>query len=157
MINIYTDGACSGNPGPGGYAVVFLYDNEDRNYSLTGGEKETTNNRMELTAILTALREMDNQSGNFFQENFTIYSDSAYCVNMCNDWIKGWANNGWTRGKKKEPILNLDIIQQIYNLLVKLDGRYEIIKVQGHFGNKGNEYADKLAVAAKNKVMKESV
>ena len=113
-----------------------------------GPFNNTTNNYCELYAILMALSYC---SVNYSNDNiFEINSDSAYCVNMLkeNGWIYSWAKNGWTRGKKREPIENLELIKQIWNYMQELNVKF--VKVKGHSGNKDwNDYVDKLAVKAK--------
>lgn len=140
-FNIYTDGSSRGNPGRGGFGVVIM--NEDNSkieekFSLQF--ENVTNNYMELFAIKTALDFVSAHQ----DDNFKIYSDSAYCVNICNNWIYSWKNNGWKRSKNQE-IENLEIIKEIYNLLNKDFPNFMIIKISGHNGNIGNELADSLA------------
>lgn len=151
MLKWYTDGACSGNPGPGGYGAILVDENENLVEEIKGNAKETTNNRMEMLAIIAAFKAMED-SYSFARKSFTIYSDSAYCVNMCNVWIHSWERNGWKRAKN-QPIENLDLVLQLSNYLKKFDGQVYIMKVPGHSGVKWNEAADRLAVAAKNEVM----
>ena len=152
----YTDGACSGNPGPGGYGVVRLsiyysaiYDDMIPRYDLKEVYSErfekTTNNRMEMMAVIKVLELAAADPEHFY----TIISDSAYVVNMCNDWIRGWARNGWRRTKNK-PIENLDLVQRIWELTNRPFPNFEILKCTGHSGDLTNELAD--AVAANNKV-----
>lgn len=147
MLEYYVDGACSGNPGVGGWASVLTIDNE---YCMTeyGATAETTNNRMELTAILAAYKNFNGAYGKGAGEA-RIYSDSAYCVNMLNTWIWSWKDNGWTRGKKHEKIENLDLVKELYDYRVKFGDDIIIHKVDGHSGNHWNEVADKMAVAAR--------
>lgn len=151
MLKWYTDGACSGNPGPGGYAAILVDDSDEEIEKVKGNAKETTNNRMEMLAILAAFKVMDSYYS-FVRKSFTIYSDSAYCVNMCNVWMLGWERNGWKRSGNK-PIENLDLVLELSRYLKKYDGQVYIMKVPGHSGEKWNEEADKLAVAARNEVM----
>lgn len=152
-LTIYTDGAATLKKGKqsyervsGGWAFV-VYSNDVQIYSEYGGESKTTNNAMELTAILKALEWLEKQENftNFSQ--CTIFSDSAYCVNIFNSWITKWENNDWTRGKKKEKIENLDLIKSIYS---KLKPNIKIDKIKGHNTSAGNIMADKLAVKAKS-------
>lgn len=138
MIKIYTDGACSGNPGPGGWSVVII--SGEKVKVLSGHEIETTNNRMELTAILNALEWCEKKE----ISNVVIYSDSAYVVNAINQfWIKKWLANGWTNSKKEE-VKNSDLWKRFvyYNKQVKA----KFIKVKGHNKDTLNEMADKRAV-----------
>lgn len=149
MNYIYVDGACSGNPGPGGCAAIFVSSDNKPILTLTGHSNMTTNNRMELTAILLALRNIE-QKQDFLQTTYTIYSDSAYCVNLCNTWMYSWERMGWQRMKHK-PVENLDLVREIYSLITKLKGIVTIEKVAGHQGVYWNEQADKMAVKAKEK------
>ena len=141
-IEYYTDGACSGNPGTGGFAVVELLGNSMMTYYSKKVE-ETTNNRMELSAMIHALKTIL-----LFKDSpCTVYSDSAYVVNICNDWIWKWADNNWKRAKGK-PIENPDLIAELYSLLMELKENnidFEIKKCDGHAGVLGNELADALA------------
>lgn len=140
MIEIYTDGSSRGNPGKGGFGVVILKDNELIDY-ISRQYSDVTNNRMELEAILVALQFIFLE---YEQEECIIYSDSAYCVNICNQWIYNWAKNGWVRGKNEE-IKNLDIIQNMYKY-IKVDfPNFIIKKCAGHSNIIGNELADALA------------
>ena len=151
----YTDGACSGNPGPGGFGVIELstclretYSSYIESYSLNYEYSErcenTTNNREELKAILHVLKlAADNQ-----EEGYIIYSDSAYAVNSINDWIRGWAANGWVNSKKV-TVENVDLMQEIYKY-INLDN-YLLKKVSGHSGELGNELADAAATGNSKK------
>ena len=151
MLKWYVDGACSGNPGPGGYAAILVDENENKIEEISGNAETTTNNRMEMLAILAAFKAMDTSYG-FAKKSFTIYSDSAYCVNMCNVWMASWERNGWKRAKN-QPIENLDLVLELSKYLKKFDGQVYIMKVPGHSGVQWNEEADKLAVAAKERRM----
>ena len=138
MIKIYTDGACYGNPGPGGWSVVITSGKKLK--VLFGYEIETTNNRMELTAILNALEWCAKKE----ISNVEIYSDSAYVVNAINQfWVKKWLANGW-KNSKKEEVKNSDLWKRFiyYNKRVKA----KFIKVKGHNKDTLNEMADKRAV-----------
>ena len=151
----YTDGACSGNPGPGGFGVIELsaclretYSSYIESYSLNYEYSErcenTTNNREELKAILHVLKlAADNQ-----EEGYIIYSDSAYAVNSINDWIRGWAANGWVNSRKV-TVENVDLMQEIYKY-INLDN-YLLKKVSGHSGELGNELADAAATGNSKK------
>lgn len=133
---IYTDGSCRKNPGPGGYGVIILNDNYEYIDKYSKQYENTTNNRMELSAILYCLIKFGN-------ENPIVYSDSAYAINTYTDWMFRWANNNWIKSDKKVPE-NLDLIQAYYELWQK-GYRITLKKVKGHSGNKYNEMADKLA------------
>ena len=137
-IAIYTDGACSGNPGPGGYGTVLLYG--ERRKELSGGFRKTTNNRMELLAVIEGLRALNRPCA------VTVFSDSKYIVDAVNKgWARRWQANGWRRNKNARA-LNPDLWGQ---LLTLLDAHTVSLRwVRGHSGNPGNERADALAVAA---------
>ena len=142
---IYTDGSARPNPGPGGFGVVVLDDNENLIETYKKDFEYTTNNEMELKAILYVMLKYGKKEYNFtFDERPpTVYSDSAYCVNTFNDWMFRWASNGWIKSDKQVPE-NLDLIQAYYDHYQK-GYRIELIKVKGHSGNKWNEMADSLA------------
>ena len=151
IINIYTDGSSKGNPGPGGFGVVsFIHDNNTYpDYSISMPSKEdTTNNREELKAILNAFEYSMKLMKNPFYEKcdltFIIHSDSAYCVNICNDWIFKWARNNWMNTKKKE-IENKDLILSLYEYLTIDFFPCQVVKTSGHSQIYGNELADALA------------
>lgn len=146
-IKIYTDGACSGNPGPGGWGALFLVEHETkgkRKLVLKGGEKHTTNNRMELIAVLEALKFIHNDLISKYKCTIEIYSDSSYVINPVNsNWLQGWIRNGWIT-TKGTPIINQDLWEVMYTLLCAMNVKF--IKVKGHNGNKFNEYVDQVAV-----------
>ena len=139
-VTLYSDGSSRGNPGPGGYGVILLYGSVKR--ELSGGEKQTTNNRMELSGVirgLSALREPC---------EVTLYTDSQYVVNaMTKGWAKKWRANGWMRNKK-EKALNPDLWEELLNLTARHEMKYVWIK--GHAGHPQNERCDELAVRAAN-------
>lgn len=142
MIKIFTDGSSRGNPGVGGSAAV-VYDsvhNELLNCVMQQ-DAYVTNNQAELKALLFAL-EMTTKE--YADETCIIYSDSAYCVNMCNSWIWNWANNGW-KNSKKQQVENYEMVRQIFKYLDKPDKNFDIQKIPGHSGEIGNELADALA------------
>lgn len=140
-LTFYTDGACSGNPGPGGYGVVE-YDIKSNTIFYTYSEyfKNVTNNQMELKAILHVIKLAAADKEN----SYLVYSDSAYAVNSINTWMYGWARNGWVNSKKK-PVENLDLIQEIYSYLEFPMENFDLRKINGHSGHLGNELADALA------------
>lgn len=140
MVGIYTDGACSGNPGKGGYGVAIQKDGKII-HSHSFFCEETTNNREELKAIIYAMEWAKNYCKN---EDVIIFSDSAYCVNICRDWIYSWAKNNWMNSKK-EQVKNLDLIKVIYYYLTSNFFACQVCKVQGHKGEAFNELADALA------------
>lgn len=141
MLHIYTDGACKGNPGPGGYGMVILNGNEL--FYLHGElfEEDVTNNQMELRAIIYALEFMQEI---YPEEVFTIHSDSRYCVSICNEWIWNWARNGW-QNSKKQQIENYDLVKKLYKYLNVDFPNFKIEKCAGHAGIAGNELADAVA------------
>ena len=133
-VTIYTDGACKGNPGPGGWGVVLK--SGDKEKHLHGGETLTTNNRMEMTAVIEALKALKMPC------HVSLYTDSKYVMQGVTEWLSGWKARGWkTAGK--DPVKNVDLWQEIDSLL----GTHEITWhwVKGHAGHPGNELADALA------------
>ncbi|NLZ93559.1 MAG: ribonuclease HI [Firmicutes bacterium] len=134
-VIIYTDGACSGNPGPGGYGAVLLYGEHKK--EISGGEKVTTNQRMELQAAIIALRQLKEPC------QVKLHSDSAYLINAFNQrWFDKWKRNGW-QNSKKEPVQNRDLWEE----LLKLSEQHQIewIKVKGHADDELNNLCDRLA------------
>lgn len=137
----YTDGACSGNPGPGGWgALLQAKDGDDivKERELSGGEAETTNNRMELLAAITALETLSKPT------QITIVTDSGYVKNGVTGWIHGWKRNGWKTSNKK-PVKNVDLWQRLDAAANRHDVTWEWVK--GHAGHPENERADELARA----------
>ena len=150
---VYTDGACSNNPGPGGYAFIIIPPDK-RELTVSGGKIETTNNRMELMAIVRALEHIYNDRKNLAIKKCTvhIYSDSAYCINPISEgWIYNWQKSGW-KTKKGDPVKNLDLWQYIYEFLNKKDYLTLFHKVKGHSGNEYNERVDTLAKEAVKRI-----
>lgn len=136
-VQIYTDGACSGNPGPGGWAAILIY--EGREKEMSGYDPDTTNNRMELTAAIEALKALK------YPCSVELYSDSTYLVDAFNNgWIYGWKLNGW-RNSSKDEVKNIDLWKQLDELTSIHDVIW--IKVKGHSDNEFNNRCDKLAVA----------
>ncbi len=133
-VEAFTDGACSGNPGPGGWGVLLRMGMHER--ELSGGERETTNQRMELTAAIEALRALKRPC------HITIYSDSKYVVQGMREWIHGWKKNGWKNAGKK-PVANQELWQELDRLAATHDVRWEWVR--GHAGHVENERADELA------------
>ena len=133
-FTIYTDGACSGNPGPGGWAAVIIYDGHEK--ELSGGENPTTNNRMELKAAIEGLNALTSQS------LVVLYTDSRYVMDGLTKWLPRWKANGWKTANKK-PVKNEDL----WRALDEAASRHEIDWqwVAGHSGDAGNERADTLA------------
>ena len=134
IVDIYTDGACSGNPGPGGWGALLRYG--DHESELMGGEQETTNNRMELTAAITALESLKRP----VQAN--IHTDSTYLRDGITKWIHNWKANGWRTASKK-PVKNVDLWQRLEAATAPHDVHWHWIK--GHAGHPENERADMLA------------
>lgn len=142
MIKVYTDGACSGNGKEGaigGWAFCVIGENDELIYSETGAEVNTTNNRMEFTAMLRALQWTEKNLNNNFIE---YYTDSALLYNTLTQWIEGWKNNDWKR--KTGEIKNLDLVKQLYKYSNK-----NFNHLRGHHGDKWNEWCDRAAVAAR--------
>nr|WP_318710480.1 ribonuclease HI [uncultured Treponema sp.] len=135
---IYTDGGCSGNPGPGGWGTVII---DGTNITkLSGGEKQTTNNRMELSAAINALDAVVKNTG-WGNRHVEVYSDSQYVKNGITSWIKNWKKNGWKTAAKK-PVLNQDLWIALDNLYNQLDIEWKWVK--GHAGVEYNEICDQL-------------
>lgn len=134
-VIIYTDGACSGNPGPGGWGSILMY--KDNKKEIFGAKKDTTNNVMELTAVIEALKLLK------FKCKVSVYSDSAYVVNAFNQkWIYGWMKNGW-KNASKEPVKNKELWQELYELTKVHEVNF--VKVKGHSDNKYNNRCDEMA------------
>ena len=134
-VTIYTDGACSGNPGPGGWGSILMY--KETKKEISGGKENTTNNVMELTAVIEGLKLLK------FPCKVKLYSDSAYVVNAFNQkWIYGWLKNGW-KNASKEPVKNKKLWQELYDLTKVHE--VEFIKVKGHSDNEYNNRCDELA------------
>ena len=137
----YTDGACSGNPGPGGWGVLLqakIAEEVLKERELSGGEPETTNNRMELLAAIHALETLERPS------KITVVTDSAYVKNGVTGWIYGWKANGW-RTSNKKPVKNVELWQRLDEAQARHDVKWEWVK--GHAGHPENERADELARA----------
>lgn len=138
QVNIYTDGACSGNPGPGGYGTLLVYGQKRK--ELSGGFRLTTNNRMELTAVIVGLRALR------FRCAVTVYTDSRYVAEGINKgWAAKWKRNGWRRNQT-EMATNIDLWEELLNLCAEHEMVFEWVR--GHAGHSENESCDKLAVAA---------
>ena len=136
-VTIYTDGACSGNPGPGGYGAILMYGQHKK--ELSGGDPNTTNNRMELMGVITALKALNRPC------QVNLYTDSQYVVNAIEKgWAKKWQANGWMRNKK-DRALNPDLWEQLLTELARHEMHYTWVK--GHAGHPENERCDEMAVA----------
>ena len=140
-VDIYTDGACSGNPGPGGWGVLIQLD--DKNIELSGGDNETTNNRMELMAAIIALEEINKDY------KINLYTDSNYVKDGITSWISNWKKNSWKTANKKD-VKNKDLWIRLDSAIKGKDISW--IWVKGHAGNAGNEQADYLARTALEKL-----
>lgn len=134
-VEIYTDGACSGNPGAGGWGALLRYGNIEK--ELSGGEVNTTNNRMELTAVIEALKALKKPC------NIVLYTDSRYVMDGVNEWLPNWKLNGWRTANKKTPVKNIDLWQSLESLIENHNIKW--IWVKGHNGHPENERVDKLA------------
>ncbi len=133
-IDIYTDGACSGNPGPGGWGSVLLYRGNRR--ELSGGERDTTNNRMELMAVIRALESLKRPCP------VTIHTDSLYVMKGVTEWLSQWKKRGWRTAARK-PVKNVDLWQRLEKALESHDVHWRWVR--GHSGDEENERADQLA------------
>ena len=143
-VILYTDGACSGNPGLGGYAGILMYGENRREYNAA--EKDTTNNRMEVLAVIEGLKHLK------YPCIVDVYSDSAYTVNaFLNGWIYGWKKNGWKKADKK-PVQNVDLWEELQALTQKHEVTFH--KVAGHADNELNNRCDELARAAIDELRK---
>ncbi len=145
-VELFTDGACSGNPGPGGWGAVLRFHGKEK--ELSGGDPQTTNNRMELTAVIEGLSALKEPC------EVTLTSDSKYVLDaLLKGWVYGWKKNGWKKADKK-PALNVDLWERLLALLEvhKVDYRW----VHGHQGHPENERCDALAVAAYQRYLKKN-
>jgi ribonuclease HI len=134
MVEMYTDGACRGNPGPGGWGALLRYEDSER--ELYGGETHTTNNRMELSAVIYGLQALSRSV------EVTIITDSQYVKNGMQQWIHSWKRNGWKTAARK-PVKNVDLWQQLDELVTQHRVTWQWVK--GHSGHTENERADELA------------
>lgn len=142
-LDIFTDGACSGNPGPGGWGAILRYNGVEK--ELSGSEKETTNNRMELTAVIKAFEALKEPC------EATVYTDSKYvCDAVVKKWVYSWKANGWRKSDKK-PALNVDLWEQLLSLLDKHTA--EFVWLKGHAGHPENERCDRMAVSEYSKYL----
>ena len=140
-VEIYTDGACSGNPGPGGWGAILRYNGIEK--ELSGGEAQTTNNRMELTGVIAALSALKEPCA------VELYSDSKYVIDALEKgWAVSWREKGWKKADKK-PALNPDLWEKLLELTEKHEMRYNWVK--GHADNEFNNRCDKMAVAERDR------
>lgn len=157
LLKVYTDGSCSSNPGAGGFAFVVLSARNNELLKVSGCKSMTTNNYMELKAILSAMKHLKeypvyNAKGNVIE----VYSDSAYCINPINQgWLKSWKKLGW-KTKKGEEIKNVELWKELEIILNKMRSQVKFIKVKGHSGDKYNEMVNDLAQAATKRALERS-
>lgn len=143
-VTIYTDGACKGNPGPGGYAAILVYNGNEK--VVSGGEANTTNNKMELTAVIAGLKALKEPC------ETEVYSDSRYvCDSINQSWVYKWRENGWMRSKK-EPALNAGLWEELL-LLLEIHS-VKFVWIKGHNQHPYNERCDKIAVEQAEKYTK---
>jgi len=150
MIKIYADGSSRGNPGPAGFGVVAIKDNNILTI-ISKQYKCKTNNAMELSALLVAL---ELAATKYKEEKCKIYCDSMYCVNIFNNWIENWKINNWTRGRLKEEIKNLDLVKKIYKYKTISFPNFLVEHCKGHNDILGNEIADAAATNNEEKLAK---
>ena len=141
-VSLFTDGACSGNPGPGGWAFILRCQQTEKELERAAGSPQTTNNQMELKAVIEGLSALNEPC------HVDLYSDSAYVLNGMKQWMKGWKKNGWRRrdGKRWAEVKNVELWKQLDQL--QQTHTIEFHKVKGHSGHVENERCDQLAVAA---------
>lgn len=144
-VQLFTDGACSGNPGPGGWAFILRHPASEKEMEQSGGEPNTTNNRMELTAVVRGLEALKRRS------QVEVLTDSVYVGKGISEWLPKWKANGWRRKEKNKlvPIANVELWQELDALLAKHKIKYT--RVAGHSGHPENDRVDELAVAAYQK------
>ena len=141
-VELYTDGACSGNPGPGGWAFVLRDVKTKKELTGSGGERNSTNNRMELQAVIEGLGSLKKRC------RVSLYSDSSYVLQGLQKWMAGWKKKGWVRmeGSKKKPVKNVELWQELDGLIARHQITYH--HVRGHSGHPENERCDQMAVEA---------
>lgn len=142
VVTLFTDGACSGNPGPGGWAYILKHPASGKVREDAGGCAQTTNNQMELQAVISGLEALNARS------TVEVVTDSTYVAKGSSEWMPGWKRNGWRRreGKSWKPVKNVEYWQRLDELLGQHDVRFTVVK--GHAGHPENERCDELAVAA---------
>ncbi|HSG71702.1 MAG TPA: ribonuclease HI [Planctomycetaceae bacterium] len=141
FVQLFTDGACSGNPGPGGWGYILRHPKSGTEKEASGGSPETTNNQMELLAVITGLTDLTKPS------SVEVITDSTYVAKGSKEWLPNWKRNGWKRkdGKRLVPIKNLELWQRLDEQLARHEVRFTLVK--GHSGHPENERCDELAVA----------
>ncbi len=142
-VELFTDGACSGNPGPGGWGYLLRHPKTGKVRERNGGEKQTTNNRMELSAVIEGLGDLTRPS------IVELYSDSQYVLKGLNEWMAGWKKRGW-KTASKQPVKNVDLWKMLDELKAKHELRFHWVK--GHDGHRENERVDDLAVMARDEM-----
>lgn len=142
FVQLFTDGACSGNPGPGGWAYILRHPATGKVVEASGGEAGTTNNRMELAALINGLQALKRTT------DVEVITDSEYVARGCREWLPGWKSNGWRRreGKQFKPLKNEELWRRLDELLARHRVRFTVVR--GHSGHVENERCDELAVAA---------
>lgn len=142
FVQLFTDGACKGNPGPGGWGCILRHPATGKESEFSGGHPATTNNQMELQAVIEGLNRLTRRT------RVEVVTDSKYVAQGCEEWLPGWKRNGWKRkdGKRLVPIKNIEHWQQLDQLLAKHQVRFTVVR--GHQGHVENERCDVLAVAA---------
>ncbi|MBX3444515.1 MAG: ribonuclease HI [Planctomyces sp.] len=142
FVQLFTDGACSGNPGPGGWAYILRHPASGKSREASGGAPLTTNNQMELQGVISGLSALTSRS------RVEVITDSQYVAKGCREWLPGWKRNGWQRreGGRLKPLKNVEYWQELDGLLSKHDVTFTVVK--GHSGHPENERCDELAVAA---------
>lgn len=141
-VLLFTDGACSGNPGPGGWGCILRHPRTRTDREMSGGQAETTNNQMELTAVIEGLSALTRPT------RVKVITDSTYVAKGCSEWMAGWKRNGWKRrdGRKLVPVKNVELWQRLDELISTHRVTFEVVK--GHSGHPENERCDELAVEA---------
>ncbi|MDA8744665.1 ribonuclease HI [Rubripirellula amarantea] len=149
-VSLYTDGACSGNPGPGGWAFILRCDKTGKELERSDGEPESTNNKMELMAVIQGLEALSEPC------SVTLYADSTYVLQGMKTWMAGWKSRGWKRkdGSKLVPVKNVELWKRLDALMSQHEIHFEHVK--GHDGHVENERCDVLAVAAYQRYLKKS-
>lgn len=142
FVQLFTDGACKGNPGPGGWAYILRHPASQSEKEVSGGHPDTTNNQMELQALIEGLKALKRISA------VEVITDSTYVAKGCHEWLPGWKRNGWRRreGKSFKPVKNVEAWKELDELLAR--HRVKFTVVRGHAGHPENERCDELAVAA---------
>jgi ribonuclease HI len=141
-VILYTDGACSGNPGPGGWAAILKHPGTGKEKRLSGGQHNTTNNQMEMLAVIRGLEALSDSKA----WRVHVVSDSEYVIRGMTEWLPGWIRNNWRRGRNGPVVKNVELWQQLHALCGKHTVTFE--HVRGHAGHPENEECDRMAVAA---------